>query len=138
MALDNVRDDVQDWIIENHPYPLILTAGEAHESADRNEILYVNRAFEEMSGYPSREIVGEKPSALQGPKTDPHLKEFMAEKLEAGKHHVAETVNYRKNGEEYAVRMSIEPITQDGEVTHWISIQKDVTNNQLRRGFETE
>ena len=42
-----------------------------------------------------------------------------------------ETINYKKNGEEFWNNFSMIPITdKDGEHSHWISIQRDVTEEK--------
>lgn len=137
-TIDNVDREVLDWILENHPHPILVTAGEGHEEHERNDILYVNRAFEEMTGYSKEDVAGEKPEILQGERTHEHIEDYMSETLAADEHFIGETVNYRKDGEEYAVRLSIDPIEQDGETTHWVSIQQEMTEDPLTRGFLRE
>jgi PAS domain S-box-containing protein len=39
-----------------------------------------------------------------------------------------ELINYTKSGKKYYINITISPVLNyDGEVTHWISIQKDIT-----------
>jgi PAS domain S-box-containing protein len=137
-TLDILNRDIVDYTIENHPVPLIITAGEAHEEYDRNHILYANRAFEKMTGYSKEELFGETPKILQGPETSETLREYMSEELEAGEHLVAETINYGKDDDEYAVRMAIDPIETEDGITNWVSIYQDVSSEAFSDGFRTE
>jgi signal transduction histidine kinase len=42
-----------------------------------------------------------------------------------------ETISYKKNGDEYWINFSMIPVTnKDGEHSHWISIQRDVTEEK--------
>ena len=133
--LDAIDRDIVDWTIEHHPLGVLITAGENHPEHEQNDILYVNRAFEEMTGYSKADVVGEKPKLLQGPKTHEQLKDYMAERLAAGEHFIGETVNYRKDGSEYRVRLSLDPIERDAGITHCVSIQQDVSRDPLSLGF---
>lgn len=136
--LDAIDRDVVDWTLEHHPLAVLVTAGEDHPEHERNDILYVNSAFEEMTGYSKADVVGEKPKLLQGEKTHEQLKDYMSERLAAGEHFIGETVNYRKDGSEYRVRLSIDPVEREAGITHWVSIQQDVSNDPLSQGFVRE
>lgn len=90
-----------------------------------------------MTGYSREEAIGETPTMLQGEKTSEHVIEELVERLSEGDHFIGETVNHRKNGEAYTVRWSIDPIepNEDAGVTHWVSIQREVTDDTLTNGF---
>ena len=92
-------------------------------------IIYVNEAFTKMSGYTSEEVIGKSPKILQGTKTDSAQLNHVREALANWKPSEATVLNYRKNGEEFWINFSISPVFNDvNEVTHWISIERDVTN----------
>ena len=105
------------------------------------EILFVNPAFCEMTGYSQAEILHQTPRILQGPNSDRALLKRLREALERGEPFSGETVNYRKDGSEYYVEWDITPIRADGgEIRHFLSIQRNVTarkqaENQLRELF---
>ncbi len=105
------------------------------------EILFVNPAFCEMTGYRQEEILHKTPRILQGPKSDRTMLQRLRETLARGQPFSGETVNYRKDGSEYYVEWDITPIRGvGGEVSHFLSIQRNVTarklaENQLQEMF---
>jgi PAS domain S-box-containing protein len=96
------------------------------------EILFVNPAFSEMTGYSQEEILHKTPRILQGPKSDRAMLQRLREALSRGEPFSGETVNYRKDGGEYYVEWDITPIrTSGGEISHFLSIQRNVTPRKL-------
>ena len=92
-------------------------------------IEYVNAAFTRMTGYGVEEIVGQTPRILQGPKTDRGLLERLRGDLAASESFHGETVNYRKDGQEYIVEWRITPLRDAaGDLSKWVAIQRDVTD----------
>ncbi len=95
------------------------------------EIVYVNQAFTQMTGYTSEDVLGRTPRILQGPKTNHQVLKRMKQELIAGKIFQGTTINYRKDGTEFYNKWLIEPILNaKGEITHYLSIQKDITDHQ--------
>ena len=95
------------------------------------EILWVNRAFTEITGYDASEVLGQTPRILQGPDTDATVIGRLRRQLEAGERFEGETVNYRKDGTEFINHWSIAPICDaEGEVCYWVSVQRDVTEKR--------
>jgi len=96
-------------------------------------ITWVNPAYTKMTGYSAEELIGNTPRMLQGPKTDPDILAEVRASLEAEEPVRAETVNYRKNGTPYVVSWVLSPVYDDeGTLTHWASVQRDVTAQRLR------
>jgi PAS domain S-box-containing protein len=91
-------------------------------------ILYVNQAFEKMTGYTAQEVIGQTPRILQGPKTDRAALDRIRTALISWKPVREEMTNYRKDGSEFTVDLSIVPIADEkGWYTHWMAIQRDTT-----------
>ncbi|MGM0517839.1 MAG: sensor domain-containing diguanylate cyclase, partial [Pseudomonadota bacterium] len=98
------------------------------------EIVYANPAFCRMAGYSEDELIGRSPRILQGPRTSRALLDRLREALEDGQPFSARTVNYRKDGTPYDVEWSISPVRgPDGSVTHYVSVQRDVTAETRER-----
>jgi len=108
---------------------LITEAAPLDEPGPRVE--YVNAAYEEMTGYSREEMKGKTPRVLQGPETDRDVLDSLREALETGEEWQGETVNYRKDGEPYRVQWNVAPVINDsGEIEHWVSVQRDVTERR--------
>jgi diguanylate cyclase (GGDEF)-like protein/PAS domain S-box-containing protein len=98
------------------------------------EIVYVNQAFSEMTGYSREDVLGRTPRILQGPKTNRQVLQRLKRNLTQGKVFQGTTINYRKDGTEYYNKWLIEPIRNArGEVTHYLSIQQDITDSQAAK-----
>ncbi|MCS3698850.1 PAS domain S-box-containing protein [Salinibacter ruber] len=101
--------------------------------ADGGTIAYVNRAFEEMTGYAEEELIGRTPQLLRGPETDPDVIASLEQALAAQEPWTGETVNYRKDGTRYSARWTTTPMFDEaGALQYWVSIQRDVTEKQER------
>ena len=59
-------------------------------------IVYVNRAFSELTGYACDEVLGNTPRMLQGPQTDRRVLDALRAALAAGEKWAGKAVNYRK------------------------------------------
>ena len=95
------------------------------------EILYVNKAFCEMTGYAADEVLGRTPRILQGRRTDRKVLDRLKAELTQGKVFEGETYKYRKNGEEFILQWEIAPLRDSrGKTTHFISVQRDVTRQR--------
>ncbi|MFN4341028.1 MAG: PAS domain S-box protein [Azonexus sp.] len=96
-------------------------------------ILYVNNAFERITGYAASEVLGRNCAMLQSDKAENavSLAEIRAAIAEARDCKVV-IRNYRKNGDAFWNELQLSPIIdQDGRVTHYIGIQNDITANIL-------
>ncbi len=118
-------------ITQNRETVIIAELANADHPEDR--IVYVNPAFESMTGYTQEEVIGKSASIFINRfknKRDVKLISDALKKKEAFKF---ETLNKRKNNEEYWVNLTIIPITnKDNQHTHWISIQRDITEEKLK------
>jgi PAS domain S-box-containing protein len=95
-------------------------------------IVYVNPAFERMTGYSEAEAIGQTPRMLQGPKTDRAELKRIRYALEHWRHIRVELINYRKDGSEFWVELDISPVMDaSGVYTHWVAIQRDITERKL-------
>jgi diguanylate cyclase (GGDEF)-like protein/PAS domain S-box-containing protein len=97
-------------------------------------IIYVNPAFSRMTGYAPEEVLGKSPRLLQGPNSCVHTRERIRAALKAWKPVEAELLNYKKDGSTFWVELSLSLVTDEtGWHTHWISIQRDVTERREKQ-----
>ncbi len=91
-------------------------------------IVYVNPAFERMTGWSSSEVLGKSPRIFQGPKTDLRVFSDLREKLLSKRLWEGQTINYRKDGSEFWMEWSIVPLKNErGKVYQYVAIQRDVS-----------
>ena len=92
-------------------------------------IVYVNPAFELLTGYTKAETLGKNPRFLQGPLTSRKELDRIASALQQWQPVRAELANYKKNGEVFWIELEIIPIKTVGNdlFTHWIGVQRDIT-----------
>ena len=92
-------------------------------------IFYVNPAFTRMTGYTLEEVLGKTPRILQGEKTDRASLDRIRTALETWQPVRADLINYRKDGTEFWVELSIVPIADEsGWFTHRVSVQRDISD----------
>ena len=97
------------------------------------QVVYVNQAFEKMTGYKKREIIGKTPRILQGEGTDPGARDRIRTALGSWNPIQIELLNYRKDNTPFIVHLDITPITDSiGWYIFWFAIQRDVTTEQRR------
>lgn len=106
---------------------ILITSAEPIHSPGP-QIIYANDAFTLMTGYQREDVIGLTPRILQGPGTDRKELDRLKEALVQWKPVEVELLNYKKNGEEFWVSISVVPVSNEkGWFTHWVSIQRDIT-----------
>jgi PAS domain S-box-containing protein len=99
-------------------------------------LVYVNHAFEVITGYTPEEAIGKNCRFLQ---SDDRDQEALMELRAAIKEHRQTTVilrNYRKDGTLFWNELRLSPIfNARGEITHFVGVQTDITE---RREIEIE
>jgi PAS domain S-box-containing protein len=104
-----------------------------------NPIIYVNDGFERNTGYTREEMLGKTARVLQGSGTDRATLEKIHLALQEQRGTVVELLNYRKNGEPFWSRVSIDPVRDaQGRVTHFIGLQTDITERKKMERLKDE
>ncbi|MEI6522188.1 MAG: histidine kinase dimerization/phosphoacceptor domain -containing protein [Bacteroidota bacterium] len=96
------------------------------------KITWVNKSFEEGTGYFLSEIVGKKPgSFLYGPDTESEKTDQLRSAINERKSCSLTITNYTKSRQPYKVNIQLNPVFDDnGELINFVSIQQDVTENE--------
>jgi len=98
-------------------------------------IVYVNPAFERMTGYACDELAGRTPAALKSGLHEADFYRRLWSTLLAGQEFRALFANRRKNGEPYYEDKIIRPLFDAaGRITHFLSFGRDAT--ERAREFE--
>jgi len=95
-------------------------------------IIWVNKAFEHLSGYSRDEALGQTTSLLKSGQQSPDFFKNMWQTILSGQKWRGELVNRRKDGSFYQEEMTITPVKNPaGEITHFIAIKLDITERKL-------
>ncbi|MCI0582408.1 MAG: PAS domain S-box protein [Chloroflexi bacterium] len=95
-------------------------------------ILYVNPAFERVSGYGRAEVIGQTPRVLQSGLQDERFYAQMWGTLTAGETWTGELVNRARDGRTYIEEASITPIRDGaGAIINYVAVKRDVTHERL-------
>lgn len=107
--------------VEQSPVAVVMTDSEG-------VITYANPCFYQTSGYSKEEVIGKNPRLLQSGETEKEDYIDLWQTITSGKTWKGELCNRRKDGSVYWDKTSISPVSsENGEVTHYISVKEDVT-----------
>jgi diguanylate cyclase (GGDEF)-like protein/PAS domain S-box-containing protein len=94
-------------------------------------IVYVNAAFERISGYCKQDAIGKNPRFLQGVLTNQDTRERIRTSLLAQRSVFEEIVNYTPDGRSYWVELKIDPMRDEhGNLTHFVATQRDISERK--------
>ncbi len=113
-------------------YRAVEATGDAVMIADVNGVIqFVNRAFEQITGYSREEALGKTPNILKSGRQSSETYADMWRTITAGQIWQGEVVNRRQDGSLYEAQLSISPVLNEaGEVEMFIAIQRDITEQK--------
>jgi len=127
MSLNVLPLEVLEAVLDQLAESVLIT-----DSAGR--ILYVNEAFEQLTGYRREEVLGKNPKLL---KSGYHTKEFYRQfwqQILAGIPYRGYFVNRRKDGSLYTEEKIVTPVrNSSGEVAYLVATSRDVTEEMAFR-----
>ena len=119
---------LHEQVLDAVPVGLVIAQAGTRE----RPVVYMNSAFERMTGYPPAEVLGRDCRFLQGPGTDPDAVRRIGEALEARQPVRLDLLNYRRDGSTLWNDLSVAPIYgTGGEVTHFVGVQQDATERKV-------
>ncbi len=96
-----------------------------------NNILSVNRAFTEITGYSPQEVIGRNPRILSSGRQDANFYQSMWSALQTNGQWRGEIWNRRKNGRVYPEWLSISVVRdRSGRITRYIAIFSDISDSK--------
>lgn len=104
----------------------------AEHEGDDNILIYVNKAFERLTGFSADDVLYQDCRLLQADDRDQFARRAIRDALNKGQPCRQIIRNYRKDGSPFWNELSITPVFNDAEkLMYFIGIQKDVTEHVL-------
>ncbi len=94
----------------------------------QGNILYVNPAFEEVTGYQADEVKGQNPRILKSGVQDDSFYRGLWQTITRGETWQGRMVNRRKDGSLYTEETTISPVVDSvGRITNFVAVKRDIT-----------
>jgi diguanylate cyclase (GGDEF)-like protein/PAS domain S-box-containing protein len=133
-ALERTRTEQNMRLLESavrHAHDMVVITAATPGSENPSAVVYVNEAFERVTGYSKEEILGKSIKILQGEESDPTILSQLRDSLLNDRPATVELVNYKKDGSPYEIEFSAFPISdQDGKFRYYVSVQRDITDRK--------
>jgi PAS domain S-box-containing protein len=106
------------------------------------QIVWVNPAFTDLTGYAAEDAIGQTPRLLKSGEQSREYYQSLWETIAAGQTWHGEIVNRKKDGRLYTEEMTVTPVQgEDGQISHFIAIKQDVSARkqaeaQIRRQLD--
>jgi diguanylate cyclase (GGDEF)-like protein/PAS domain S-box-containing protein len=95
------------------------------------QIVWMNEALTNFSGYSMMELVGRQPHIFNSGQHNPDFWKSMWTEILAGHAWRGDVLNRNKNGELYTVTQSVSPLVDAlGRVTHFLVVQQDISEKR--------
>ncbi|MCE8034510.1 EAL domain-containing protein [Halomonas sp. MCCC 1A11057] len=99
-------------------------------------IVYVNEAFERITGYRRDEVLGHNGRFLQGRETDAEAMAQLRQAISERREINVTLCNYRKDGTPFWNDLYLAPVKDgEGAVTHFVGVQHDISE---RKSYEAK
>jgi PAS domain S-box-containing protein len=93
--------------------------------------IYVNPAFERITGYSAAELIGNTPAMLRSDAHDAGFYESIWQRVSSGQVFSGELVGRRKDGSLFDQELTVWPILErSGATTHFVGLRRDVTERR--------
>lgn len=103
-----------------------------------NPIVFVNKAFQDLTGYSREECIGRNCRFMQGPDTDPSAVVKVRRAVEWCEDISIDLLNYRKDGTAFWNALYLSPVrNDDGSVRFFFASQLDITDRIVERDHIT-
>lgn len=141
--LKNVLRTIEKQRNELHRLSLVIeqTVSAVVITNAEGEIEWVNKSFEQITGYTLKEIKNKKPgSFLQGPDTNPATADYMQQQVKKGEPFHCEILNYTKDNQPYWARLQGQPLRdKNGKIIQHFAIHEDISRQkELEKALEDQ
>lgn len=94
-------------------------------------VIWVNPAFEDLTGYAPDEVLGKNPKTWKSGAHDDEFYESFWQTILTGMVWQGEMINRRKDGRLYTENQTVAPLLDSqGEITHFIAIKEDISSRK--------
>ncbi|MEK9825160.1 MAG: EAL domain-containing protein [Methylotenera sp.] len=110
---------------------IVMITETVADDSRQQRIIFVNDAFETVTGYSRDEVLGQSPDLLDGQNTQSEelLKIYQALTNQLPVH--AELIQYKKSADEIWLELDIVPVPdQSGWHTKWVAVMRDITQRK--------
>nr|WP_314859446.1 EAL domain-containing protein [uncultured Undibacterium sp.] len=100
-------------------------------SADGPKLVFVNRAFERLSGFERDQVMGKNFDILYGENSDSHEITRIHSAMRSQQAIHSEIISYNKAGKEFWLEVDIQPINNSaGVCSNFVAIERDVSERK--------
>jgi len=119
-TLERLSSEMAIGAITRAPLAMVLT----NPTLPDNPIVYVNRAFQSVTGYSPEAAVGRNCRFLQGDDTEEEAIQSLRDGIATGSEVTVDLKNYRADGTPFWNRLMIAPLRDDdGELAYFLGVQ---------------
>jgi PAS domain S-box-containing protein len=127
---EELRLKLLETVILQTKESIVITEANLNKKLLPN-VIYVNPAFTNMTGYKSEEILNKSLSILGAPRSEIKVLKRIIEIIQNKEEGLLEIRCYKKDKTEFWLRFTMIPIyNEENELSHWVSIQRDVTKEK--------
>lgn len=120
----NLDPEFLKLVVDGAPEGIVICDAQAADCP----VVYVNGAFEQMTGYGASELLGSNLRLLQGADRDQDARRRLREAIARGEACRVLLRNYRKSGELIWNELYLQPLrNRDGALTHWAGFIRDAS-----------
>jgi PAS domain S-box-containing protein len=101
-------------------------------------VSYVNDAFARQTGYAREEVVGKDLDSFRLAMPDDDGMRAIRAAIASGSAAETELISYRKDGSTFWNQSAFHPVVEEGRITHWISIERDISDEVERTSVLAE
>jgi len=101
-------------------------------------LVYTNDAWGSVTGYETEEVLGRNPRLLQGPQSDGETVEQLSAAIENEEPVNVEIRNYKRDGTPFWNDLTVAPVFDDDELTHYVGFQIDVSDRREAEALAEE
>lgn len=126
-ALEQVNKTINTRMDFGKIFDLVASPLCISEPTHPNNLVYVNKAFCDLTGYSAEELIGTNPGKLLQ-RNDDSKRAFIREKLDNLEPIDVLVKNFKKDGTSFWNGLHIHPVMENGVCLYWVGRAVDVTN----------